>query len=44
MGGYVASREEKRAAYSVLVVKREEKEPFGRSRRRWENNITINLQ
>jgi hypothetical protein len=34
---------EKRAAYIVLMVISEEKKPFGRSRRRWENNITIKI-
>jgi len=34
---------EKRAAYIVLVEKGEEKKPFGRSRRRWGNNIAINI-
>jgi hypothetical protein len=28
----------------VLVVKPEEKRPLGRPRRRWENNIKIDLQ
>jgi hypothetical protein len=34
---------DKRAAYRVLGGKGGEKKPFGRSRRRWENNITIDL-
>jgi len=43
MGGHAASMGEKRAVYSVLVVKREEKKSFGKYRRRWENNITMNI-
>jgi len=30
--------------YSVLVGKPEGKRPFGRPRRRWEDNIKMNLQ
>ena len=30
--------------YSVLVGKREGKRPLGRPRRRWEDNIKMNLQ
>jgi len=43
MGGHVACVGEGRAAYSVLVVKREEKKAFGRYRCRWEKNITLNI-
>ena len=35
---------ERRGVYSVLVGKPEGKSPFGRPRRRWENNIKMNLQ
>jgi 3-oxoacyl-ACP reductase-like protein len=35
---------ERRAVYRVLVGKPEGKRPFGRSRRRWEDNIKIELQ
>jgi len=30
--------------YRVLVVKPEGKRPLGRSRRRWEDNIMMNIQ
>jgi len=35
---------EMRSAYSVLVGKPEGKTPLGRPRRRWENNIKMDLQ
>jgi hypothetical protein len=35
---------DRRGAYRVLVGRPEEKGPLGRSRRRWENNIKIDLQ
>jgi hypothetical protein len=35
---------EKRGAYRVLVRKPRGKRPFGRPRRRWEDNIKIDLQ
>jgi hypothetical protein len=34
---------DRRGTYGVLVGKPEEKRPFGRPRRRWENNIKKNL-
>jgi hypothetical protein len=34
----------RRGIYSVLVVKPEGKRPLGRYRRRWEDNIKIDLQ
>jgi hypothetical protein len=34
---------EKRNAYRLLVGKREGKRPLGRPRRRWINNIKMNL-
>jgi hypothetical protein len=33
-----------RGAYRVLVGKPEEKRPPGRPRRKWENNIKVDLQ
>jgi hypothetical protein len=35
---------EKRNAYTVLVGKPEGKRPLERSRRRWENNIRMDLR
>jgi len=35
---------EERGVYRVLVWKPEEKKPLGRPRRRWENNIKMDLQ
>jgi hypothetical protein len=35
---------EKRSAYRVFVGKTEEKRPLGRPRRRWEDNIKMDLQ
>jgi 3-oxoacyl-ACP reductase-like protein len=35
---------ERSGAYRVLVGKPEGKGPLGRSRRRWENNIKMDLQ
>jgi hypothetical protein len=42
--GHVAKIEEERAVYRVLVGKSEVKIPLGRPRRRWEDNIKMNLQ
>jgi len=44
MAGHVARIGEKRVVYRVLVGKSEGKCPLGRPRRRWEDNININLQ
>jgi hypothetical protein len=44
MGGHVARIVEGRGVYSVLVGKTEGKRPLGRPRRRWEDNIKMNLQ
>jgi hypothetical protein len=33
-----------KCAYDILVVKPEGKRPFGRPRRRWEDNIHMNLE
>jgi hypothetical protein len=41
---HVARMGEGRGVYRVLVEKPEGKRPFGRPRRRWENNIKIDLQ
>jgi len=35
---------ERRGVYRVLVRKPEDKRPLGRPRRRWEDNIKIDLQ
>jgi hypothetical protein len=35
---------EGRGAYRILVERPEERRPLGRPRRRWEDNIKINLQ
>jgi hypothetical protein len=35
---------EKRSAYRILVGKPKGKRPLGRPRRRWENNIKIDLR
>jgi hypothetical protein len=42
--GHVASMGEERGVYRVLVGKPEKKRPLGRPRRRWENNINMDLQ
>jgi hypothetical protein len=44
MGGACRMNGEKRNAYRILVGKPEGKRPLGRSRRRWEDNIRINLR
>jgi hypothetical protein len=44
MGGHIARMGEKRVVYRVLVGKPEGKRLFGRPRRRWEDNIKIDLQ
>ena len=40
----MASVRERRDVYRVLVGKPEGKRPFGRPRRRWEDNIKMDLQ
>jgi hypothetical protein len=35
---------ERRGVYEVLVGKPDGKKPFGRPRRRWEDNIKLDLQ
>ena len=42
--GYVARMEEDRGVHRVLVGKPEGKRPLGRPRRRWEDNIKMDLQ
>ncbi|KAJ4445037.1 hypothetical protein ANN_06836 [Periplaneta americana] len=42
--GYVASVGESRIAYRVLVRRPEGKRPLGRPRRRWEDNIKVDLR
>jgi hypothetical protein len=44
MGGACSWVREETAMYRVLVGKTEEKRPLGRLRRRWEDNIKMNLQ
>ena len=41
---HVARMGQRRCVYRVLVGKPEGKRPLARSRRRWENNIKMNLQ
>jgi hypothetical protein len=41
--GHVARMGEGRAAYRILVWIPEGRRPFGRSRRRWEDNIKMDL-
>ena len=40
----MACMEEGRGVHKVLVGKPEEKRPLGRPRRRWEDNIKMDLQ
>jgi transcription termination factor 2 len=42
--GHVARMEEGRGIYSVLVGRPEDKRPLGKLRRRWEDNIKIDLR
>ena len=42
--GHVARMDEERGAYRFLVGKPEGKRPLGRSRRRWVDNIRMDLQ
>ena len=42
--GYVARMNEERGVYRVLVGKLEGKRPLGRPRRRWVDNIRMDLQ
>jgi hypothetical protein len=42
--GYVARMGKRRNAYRILVGKPEGKRPLGRPRRRWVDNIKIDLR
>jgi len=42
--GHLASMGQRRGVYRVLVGKPERKRPLGRLRRRWDDNIKIDLQ
>ena len=42
--GHVARKGEKRGVYRVLVGKPEGNRPLGKPRRRWEDNIKMDLQ
>ena len=42
--GHVARMGDRRSVFRVLVRKPEGKRPLGRPRRRWEDNIKIDLQ
>jgi len=42
--GHVARTGERRGVYRVLVRKPEGKRPLGRPRRRWEDNIKMDIQ
>jgi hypothetical protein len=44
MGGACSMYGERRGVYRVLVGKPEEKRPLGRPRRRWDDNIRMDLQ
>ena len=44
MGGTCSAYGGRRGVYSVLVGKPEGKRPLGRPRRRWEDNIKMDLQ
>ena len=44
MGGFVAHMLGRRGIYRVLLGKPEGKRPFGRPRRRWEDNIKMELK
>ena len=42
--GHVASMEEGRSAFKIVTVKPTGKRPVGRPRRRWEDNIRMDLK
>jgi hypothetical protein len=44
MGRACSTNEERRNAYRILVGKPEGKRPLGRHRRRWEDNIRMDLR
>ena len=44
LAGHVARMGERRGVYRVIVGKPDGKRPFGTPRRRWEDNIKMDLQ
>jgi hypothetical protein len=44
MAEHVACTEAKRDAYRVVIIKPEIKRPLGRPRRRWKDNIRMDLR
>ena len=44
LAGHIPRMEERRDAYRALVGKPEGRRPLGRLRRRWENNIRMDLR
>jgi len=44
LAGHVASMGEGSGAYRILVGKPDGKRPLGRTRRRWDDNIKMDLQ
>ena len=44
MAGHVARMEESRSAFKILTRKPTGKRPLGRPRRRWEDNIRMDLE
>jgi hypothetical protein len=44
MGGACGAHGEVRGAYNILVGRPEGRRPLGRPRRRWEDNIKMNLR
>ena len=42
--GHVARMEEGKSAFKILTVKPTRKSPLGRPRRRWEDNIKMDLE
>jgi hypothetical protein len=44
VGGHVARMGEERGTYRILVGRPEGRRPLGRPRRRWEDNIKMDLQ
>ena len=42
--GLIARMEEGRSAFKILTGKPTGKRPLGRTRRRWEDNIRVNLE
>ena len=44
MAGHVVRMEEGRSAFKILTAKPIERRPLGRPRRRWEDNIRMDLK